>query len=233
MVIKFFSYLFYGCVCSWLVMTGMGERTTKSFNQTRLLGKWIQVYSNRYVQQTKEIGLKCISVELKALEGTDELHVFKTGYLHGNKSNKVKNEYVLTSITKLSKNDSRVEMNTTNDTVELYYQSNVENDSSYQLREYDRDYNYLLWSQTDNTSIYVWTRNVIDFKVNYDWKVLEKFSFWNFTGYYKFPIPSYSFQCMVKRSSDDDYSSPKEPDAKKYPDPFFDDEEDDAILILP
>jgi hypothetical protein len=214
-------------------MNVVAQPRTKSFNQTKLLGKWIQVYSNRYVQQTKEIGLKCISVELKALEGSDELHVFKTGYLHGNLSNKVNSEYVLTSTTRKPLNNSRVDINTTDDTVQLYYQSNLENDAPYQLREYDGDYNYLLWSQMDNSSIYVWARNVIDFKVNYDWRVLEKFSFWNFTGYYKFPVPSYSFQCMVRRSSEDNLSSPDEPNAKKDPEDILDDGDEDAILILP
>lgn len=123
------------------------------------------------------------------------LDVRKYAWLHGNRSSIVHRNMTW----RLSGTDRRTIGN--NETTPIVMES-VEDGQTYQLRDFNDD-DYLLWTAGDNMSLYVWVRNVVDFKVNYDWIVLEKFTFWDYTGYYKFPLPSYTFQCMVREEDDE------------------------------
>lgn len=164
------------------------------FNETQLLGKWRQVYSNRYVQETEEVGWKCVSIHVSQLNsGSSQLKVIKSGWGNGNHSNLISRQFhIQQSIPTARKIDTE---NCTS-VVPISYSSDEDEQITYTLKDYDEQYSYVIWVKNDNASIYVWTRNVIEFKVNYDWKVLQKFIFWNYTGYYKFPLASYTFQCM-------------------------------------
>lgn len=183
-----FSMLCGGVVC--------GPFDIRDFNQSALLGTWVQVYSNRFIQETQEVAWKCVTVNVTQKEGSGQLQVTKNAYLHGNRSDPVSHSYAI-RIQPPTKD--QVNSALEDDMSPIIYQSDEETQPEYILREYDEQYEYVLWTKTDNVSLYVWTRNVIEFKVNDDWKVLEKYVYWNYTGYYKFPLASYSFQCMRHR----------------------------------
>lgn len=173
----------------------------RDFNESRILGDWSQIYTNRLVQETEEPSWKCVSVNISERgNGGNGLAVTKQAFLNGNKSKPVNH---VIHIHQKVPNKQQLSDDTNDQVVPIPYVSDEDEteDIIYTLRDYDEQYNYLVWTKNDNASIYVWTRNVIEFKVNYDWKVLEKFVSWNYTGYYLFPLASYSFECMNKKNS--------------------------------
>jgi len=181
-----------------LLKSCVGTTTTacsNPFNESQILGVWRQVYSNRFVQETEEIGWKCVSANISHHEnGT--MTVSKHAHMHRNSSNPVAHTFHMTR--KSLDNDQN-----NNNTTSIIYQSDDTLHSQYTLRHYDEQYNYLLWTKNDNASMFVWTRNVVEFKVNYDWEVMEKLVSWNYTGYDKFPLASYTFECMHPRHHED------------------------------
>lgn len=183
-------------------MTSAGRISQSDLDEERLVGTWTQMYSNRYVQQMEEIGWQCVMsnvsfVNTTTTTGDIDLHVSKWAWFHGNRSDMVQR----TMRWRLPSMDRRAIL--TNDTHPILFES-PEDGKVYQLRDFNTNYDYLLWTASDDMSLYVWTKNVVDFKVNHDWVVLEKFTFWNYTGYYKFPLPSYSFKCMVSQNDNDE-----------------------------
>lgn len=169
----------------------------RDFNESLLEGTWAQIYSNRFVQETREVGWKCVTVDIH-LTNDSSLHVTKTAFLQGNRTRPIDESVRLDRHRPPSKDE--LDHGTNDTVVPVPYVSNETDsdvqESVYTLRDYDEQYNYLVWTKNDNASIFVWTRNVIEFKVNFDWHVLEKIISWNYTGYYLFPMASYTFQCM-------------------------------------
>jgi len=146
-----------------------------SFDISKLVGDdWIQVYSNRYVQESTEVGWKCVKVNISS-HHNDTLFISKSALLENN--------------TPISSNLTLVPNSTT------LFKSN-ENEI-YQLR--DCNENYILWTLNDDMSLFIWTRNLLEFKTYYEWRIMERFVFWNYVGYYKFPLSSYSLQCITRK----------------------------------
>lgn len=185
-------------LCGKVAVSSSARVSRTDFNESMLLGSWSQMYSNRYVQETQEVGWKCVTVNVTIPTKTEDngmgIHVSKQGWLHGNRLSIVYKNMTW----RLSDSDRRSIL--TNETTPILFESE-EDGQTYQLRDFDKE-DYLLWTAGDGVSLYVWARNVVDFKVNFDWVVLEKYTFWNYTGYYKFPLPSYSFQCMVREDEE-------------------------------
>lgn len=195
MIGRFFAVGLYVLLNSCV---GTTTASSNQFNESKILGVWRQVYSNRFVQETEEIGWKCVSANLSHHENdTTRMTVSKHAHMHGNSSNPVAHTFHMTRKS-LDKEDNQNK----NKTI-IIYQSDDLLQSQYILRDYHEQYNYLLWTKNDNASIFVWTRNVVEFKVNYDWEVMEKLVSWNYTGYDKFPLASYTFECMHPRHHED------------------------------
>jgi hypothetical protein len=167
------------------------KSSSTDFDESRILGNWKQVYSNRYVQETQEVNWKCVSVNLRKSNGRPgKIMVRKTGYTSNNRSNPSCNHFTFNRKNPLKNHSS-------NNVMIEYI---TDGHDVYTLRDYGHDYNYLLWTKYDNSSLYVWAKNVIEFKVNDDWKVLERCVDLNYTGYYLFPLSSYTFNCMDDRN---------------------------------
>ena len=188
-----------GIIC--LFTSGAAETVfseVRDFNESQILGIWRQMYSNRFVQETEEVGWKCVSINVSQIdEGSNQLDIYKYALMNGNKSIPVSHRF---RINQIPPTKDQIDGDRDTSIVPIIYMSDEVGQPTYILKDYDEQYNYLLWTKSDNASIYVWTRNAIEFKVNYDWKVLERFISWNYTGYYKFPLASYTFQCMDHRN---------------------------------
>jgi hypothetical protein len=191
-----------GILC--LFTSGVGQTVfseIRDFNESQILGVWRQMYSNRFVQETEEVGWRCVSINVSQVnKGSNQLDIYKYAMMNGNKSNLVSHRFRINQIP-----PTKDQIDGYNDTsiVPIIYMSDEIGQPYYILKDYDEQYNYIIWTKSDNASIYVWTRNVIEFKVNYDWEVLERFISWNYSGYYKFPLASYTFQCMNHRNETD------------------------------
>lgn len=203
MIGRFFAVGLYvlltkSCVGTTTTTEPSSNASSHQFNESQIQGVWRQVYSNRFVQETEEVGWKCVSVNLSHHElDTTRMTVSKHAHMHGNSSNPVAYTF---HMTRKSLDDKG---NDGSSVVPVVYQSDENIQPEYTLHDYDEQYNYLLWTKNDNASMYVWARNVVEFKVNYDWKVLEKFVGLNYTGYYKFPLASYTFECMHPQHHED------------------------------
>lgn len=171
--------------------------TTTTFNQSKVVGGvWAQMYSNRYVQENEEIGWKCVMVNVTS-QDPSTLRIDKYAWRHGNRSVTVHKTLMWRRVLQTD-DPHRLMLRLENETQPILFRSGEGGGGiTYRLRDFKRD-DYLLWTSEDDMSLYVWARNAVDFKVNFDWIVLEKYTFWNYTGYYRFPLPSYSFQCMVR-----------------------------------
>lgn len=159
-----------------------------NYNQTQILGQWVQVYSNRFVQETREVGWKCVNVNVTKIDNHDLL-VVKTGCIN---NNTVSTQFKMSLMTYSGR-----QIIPNNISYPIIYTLDSSFTYQLQLRDYDVDtYDYLFFTGNDGLSLYIWTRNIVNFKINLDWKVLEKAVFLNYTGYYKFPMPSFTFRCL-------------------------------------
>ena len=131
---------------------------------------YVQVYSNYYVQSTTEVDWKCIRVD--ATRDKEHLNVVKNGFLHGVYGSPVQ---------------SMMKYNITNDKFKGEKETlvlRVENDE------------YLLWTGTNNLTMYVWARDYEHFMDNHNKEVIQYLKSLNFTGTYKSPMFSYSSICL-------------------------------------
>jgi hypothetical protein len=162
-----------------------------TFDPATIEGRWYQVYSNRYVQRTLEISYTCVTIDV-VVDGK-ELQINKTAYNANN--DVVSYNYTLVPL-KPTKQEIMEEKQDW--ALALPFQSDLPENPHFRLRQIND--NYLLWTQEieDGEGLYVWTRNFIDFKTNDDWVVLAKFNYWNFSGYYDFPIKSFDYYCMIR-----------------------------------
>jgi len=163
---------------------------SKKFDPNTIKGRWYQPYSNRYVQRTLEIGYDCVTIDVSVTG--EQIHVKKSAY--DSNDNIVSYNYTLFPLKPTPEELSEEKKDWA---LALPFQSDLEDNSNFRLRTINE--NYVIWSHEieDGQGIYVWTRNFIDFKLNDDWAVLAKLNYWNFTGYYDFPIKSYDYTCLV------------------------------------
>lgn len=148
--------------------------TSLSIGDNNINGKWIQADSNRYVQETSEIGWNCVTVNLT--KNGDQLSITKSAIQN---NNNVSSDMTLFPVL---------------DKPNLYV-DNI-NNVYYEIRY--NDSNSLLWT-TDDGATYIWVRDYIEFKTNDEWNLLNKFEIWGFTGYLHFPIPSYDLTCISSK----------------------------------
>lgn len=178
----------FGILFSMFCVTYAQMVSLTNYNESHILGEWVQVYSNRFVQETREVGWKCIHVNVTKINNQDLL-VVKTGCIH--------NDTTSTQFKMSLMTYSGRQIIPNNITYPIVYTLNSSFTYNLQLRDYNEDaYDYLFFTGNDGLSLYIWTRNIVDFKINLDWKVLEKAVFLNYTGYYKFPMPSFTFRCL-------------------------------------
>lgn len=132
---------------------------------------YVQVYSNYYVQSTTEIDWKCIRVSVT--QDQDRLNVTKNGYLHGIYGSPVKS---IMSYNVTGKNKFKGEK----ETLVL----RVENED------------YLLWTGTNNLTMYVWAKDYERFMDDHNDDVRDYLKTLNFTGMYKTPVFSFTSACI-------------------------------------
>lgn len=164
-------------------------------------GKWLQVYSNLYVQEVLEVDYKCVVADicvdpLKAqmtisknafqhfIFPTNNVYHYNISFLDGNNEN-VTNNMVLTL---------------------LYYEDNdILNNHPLVVKKtgpiYQDKYEYLILANLENniqSVLYIYTRDYNRFMDQYNNEVLKMMHDYNFTSYSTYPMISYIPLCLNK-----------------------------------
>lgn len=158
------------------------------FDPNTIKGRWYQPYSNRYVQRTLEISYQCVTIDVSVTG--EQIHINKTAISN--------NELVTYNYTlfPLKPTPTQLDEEKNGWALALPFQSDLNDNSHFRLQLIGD--NYLIWTQEieDGQGLYVWTRDFLKFKTQDEWQILAKINFWNFTGYYDFPIASYDYNCL-------------------------------------
>lgn len=159
-----------------LIQNVLGQDFSKPFEMDAYLGKWYQVYSNRYVQNTFEKGSRCV----KAF-----YDVFEDGNLD------IYNQQINFDNTIDSKSGIGYIINQSEPRkikIVLDKGSEIE----YWIYELgpivDGKYRYSIISNSNKTTLFVFVRDVNEFFYNYNVSVLEKLRHFGFVRIWNKPI---------------------------------------------
>jgi len=147
-----------------IMATVFGERTI-------LDGDYYQIYSNRYVQMTSEIDIKCINVSIRTDTDTENVVITKTGYVHGLKATPYNITYRFKEIPP----------------VVLYLP-----DIILEVRDVGPLKEYIIVTGHDNLSLYVWVKDIGRFNRMYKTIVDDRIEAWSYNDEFKTPMISYN-----------------------------------------
>lgn len=172
--------VFIPFVFSILVSISLAD-LSYTWNLTKpMLGDWIQVYNNRYVQETSEIDWDCTNVSIRGNESI--LHIEKHSILHQNFQIPIhkltdysiytfNGELILHSIQPLSVTNPILVLKT-------FYASN------------EQLYDYIILTGTDQLTLFVLVRN-LDLFSKYLNDISNAIIDLHYVGYYLSPKPCY------------------------------------------
>ena len=146
-----------------IMATVFGERTI-------LDGDYYQIYSNRYVQITSEIDIKCVNVSIHT-DVDNIVTITKTGYVHGLKATPYNITY---------------KFQETSPTV-LYTPEIV-----LDVRDVGPSKDYIIVTGHDNLSLYVWVKNIERFNRMYKTIINDRIEAWSYNDELKGPLISYN-----------------------------------------
>lgn len=155
---------------------------SSSIMHNNITGKWSQLYSNRFVQETQEIDWYCIEIDT-VLKNYHELAISKHSILHGNSYLPHNYEYTI-FLPPIYERDKKLHFKS--DDINII--NNNKYQVEYQIIDIGPHYDYLIWTRNDNASLYIWTRNSSDFKKTYLNNVMEIIKKYDYNDYYKTPI---------------------------------------------
>lgn len=151
-------------------------------------GRWLQVYSDRYVQSTSEIDYSCVTAEIaRANTSKPAISISKHAYQHGNIHQPVHwsqtytLSWTLDGTTSLQDNLVLVPLVTTSSVlVPLWLRRSGDN--------------YMIWTGMDNKTMYVWVHELP--KPAENAHILQQLAELDFNGTWKTPLSSYSESCL-------------------------------------
>jgi hypothetical protein len=171
----FYSILFYLHIVS-------------SIDITQLYGDWVQVYSNNYIQTTSEIDWYCVTINVSPYK-TSMFKIQKYTNIHDIEPFST----YISFYNNYSYSSHDNKYNFSPSTIFHYKYQLINTDD---LR--NNTFDYLIWTLNDDISYYVWARNFTDFNLKYDKNVLNILKQYNYQGYYKNPLKSYTIECENK-----------------------------------
>lgn len=156
-----------------------------SVNVSPLVGDWVQLFNNKYVQMTSEIDYHCVSVVVRQTGG-NRVQVRKHALQHGNQGQPIvwNNTYVPSLL------------HQDNDSFEDNLILTPSQNSSYVvvplfLRKMESD--FLIWTGLDNKTMYVWGKTPAQPTT----EILELLNRLDFNGMYKTAVSSYNASCTT------------------------------------
>ena len=160
-------------------------------NFPNITGEWVQTFSNRYVQNTIEIDWDCVMVNIENINNT--FSITKSASLHGQKNLTIR-QTKLYSPSKDSQGRLLLKSKTPSSVVvpDLYlsYNGPFENAQSPE---------YLIFTGSNDLSLFVFAKNWENFQDNLKFIVLNLIQEIGYTNYYKTPMPSYADTCNSDR----------------------------------
>ena len=182
-----------------------------------LAGQWIQVYNNKFVQETSEIDWGCVHVSIELNHSINQLHIKKEAILHNNEQLTATKEttyliytnygnLVMRSITLLSitnpililqktgpivfpdQNWEREERERTNTTSPTAIIQNQTGSSSASPSQYE----YAILTGTDDLTLFVFCRTLESFH-KYQYEISDFLIDLHFVNYYNSPVSCFDF----------------------------------------
>ena len=127
-----------------LVAALLGITTTAwAATSTSLSGTWRQIYSNAYVQTTREVDWRCIKAYV--IENETGVYIHKIARLHGGPAT------VVTPVFAVRVKDNKMTVHHTS------VETPVKRDTLYDIHEFSND--TVIITGEDNPALYVWTRD--------------------------------------------------------------------------
>jgi hypothetical protein len=143
-------------------------------------GQWIQVLSNRFVQETFEKDWKCIQTNIYPNKNNNII-IEKNGIIKNFK------DLNITLITEynLKQNQNK------------YYILYPISMFTLPLQiKYIKENKYIIMTDLNNNSLFVFSNDYLDFYKTYKNETMDLIRSLNFTNYYKYPLPSYTQDCL-------------------------------------
>lgn len=157
----------------------------KPVDVSPIVGDWIQLFNNKYVQMTSEIDYHCVSVAVEPA-GANQVQVRKHALQHGIAGQPIvwNNTYVPSLL--------REETESFENNLVL---TPVKNSSYVVVPLFLRkiDVEFLIWTGLDNKTMYVWGKTPTQPTT----EILELLNRLDFNGMYKTPKPSYDTTCKT------------------------------------
>lgn len=170
-------------IFKWLITSIIIGSSHSLLNTTLFNGNWYQLWNNRYVQETNEIDWNCINVHIHNTH--DIFHLEKDAILHNNKNITIKKNYIY----KL--NDDKffplLLESVINPVLEIKLLGPI----------YNNQYDYIVLTGADNLTMFTFTRDINIFNEKYLHDVSNALIKFNYTGYYKSPLISYTNFCLT------------------------------------
>ena len=151
-------------------------------------GRWLQIFSDRYVQTTSEIDYSCVTVDVQPLFNISSpmVSISKRAYQHGNTREPVKwsSNYTLSwTLEGTSFLEDNLVLNPVKASsviVSLWLRRTTDN--------------YILWTGGDNKTMYVWARHLPSAAEKA--VIFQQLGELDFNTTYKTPTSSYSESCL-------------------------------------
>jgi len=154
-----------------------------ALNDTLITGKWYQLWSNRYVQETSEIDWNCVKLEINYI---NNLYTFnKSAIIHNNHNINIKKNITYIWSEKDDKFYPYPYQTIVNPIVEIKIFGEISNNQ----------YDYLVLTGKDNLSMFTIVRDIDKFNEKYIHQVSNLLFKYNYTGYYKSPLSSFTNIC--------------------------------------
>jgi hypothetical protein len=152
---------------------GIFARLNQPVNNLPILGQWQQLYSSRYVQESYEIDWHCIHVNIST-DNENHVIIEKKPLIHHLPSN-------LTFKESYDVHDSDILVPNGQYYVTIFPNLVIKNEDQ-----------YIILVGQDNLSLFILSKNATVFETEYKKEALDKVKSFNFTTYYKFPLPLFT-----------------------------------------